>query len=305
MKKYGIDISRHQGDIDLNAIKDSIDFVIIRAGYATTVDEKFERNYNLCKSLNIPVGAYWYSYALNNDDAKKEADTFKGVLANKAFQYPVYVDMEDADGYKEKHGYNYENTKDIVTTFCEDIQNAGYFTGIYANKSWWDNYLKDVNAYTKWVAEWGSNNGLEQRTYQKGILQYTSKKTINGHFGYLDADVCYEDFPSIIRNAKLNNLVGNAATTSLPKPVSAPSSVGFLGARGYFKVGDTNANIGKISSFMYRVFPKYTKKAALGNYYGNSLRASVMEFQRRTGLARDGLFGPKTLAKLEGYGFKA
>ena len=46
MAKRGIDISAHQGNIDLAALKSQIDFVIIRVGYGTkgTIDTKFKRN---------------------------------------------------------------------------------------------------------------------------------------------------------------------------------------------------------------------------------------------------------------------
>ena len=78
----------------------------------------------------------------------------------------------------------------------------------------------------------------------------------------------------------------------------------FLPSRGYFKKGDTHENVGKIASFMRRVFPLYTSEKALGDYYGDYLIEAVKEFQKRTGLEPDGYFGPLTLAKLEQYGFK-
>ena len=83
-----------------------------------------------------------------------------------------------------------------------------------------------------------------------------------------------------------------------------PVADSFFPAKGYFSLGDTHANIGKIASFMRRVFPSYTNKKALGDYYGPYLQASVKEFQRRTKITVDGLFGPQTLAELEKYGFK-
>ena len=50
MAKCGIDISSHNGNIDLGALKNQIDFVIIRVGYGTkgTLDNKFKRNVELC-----------------------------------------------------------------------------------------------------------------------------------------------------------------------------------------------------------------------------------------------------------------
>ena len=82
------------------------------------------------------------------------------------------------------------------------------------------------------------------------------------------------------------------------------SSSNFLGKRGYLKYGDSGENVGKISSFMYKTFPSYTKKAALGNYFGKNLLASIKEFQSRTGLEADGNIGPLTLKMLVKYGFK-
>ena len=78
----------------------------------------------------------------------------------------------------------------------------------------------------------------------------------------------------------------------------------FLPAKGYFSLGDKHENVGKIAEFMYEVFPYYTNKKALGDYYGPYLRASIAEFQYRTGLEVDGCVGPLTLAKLKKYGFK-
>lgn len=78
----------------------------------------------------------------------------------------------------------------------------------------------------------------------------------------------------------------------------------FFPARGYFKKGDVSPNVGKIASFMYKSFPLYTKKEALGNTYGTNLVKAVKEFQKRSGLKVDGYFGEKTLEALEEYGFK-
>ena len=86
-----------------------------------------------------------------------------------------------------------------------------------------------------------------------------------------------------------------------PEPIDAKS---FLPARGYFMKGDVSPNVGKIAEHMYKWFPSYTDKRALGNIYGPYLIKAITEFQRRTGLEPDGYFGPLTLAKLEKFGFK-
>ena len=82
MAKRGIDISAHQGNIDLSALRSQIDFVIIRVGYGTkgTIDTKFTRNADLCKQLGIPMGFYWYSYALDVNGAESEAKAFLNAI---------------------------------------------------------------------------------------------------------------------------------------------------------------------------------------------------------------------------------
>lgn len=94
------------------------------------------------------------------------------------------------------------------------------------------------------------------------------------------------------------------AATKTVKAESKKTTSNFFPARGYFKKGDTSANVGKIASFMRKAFPSYTPAAALGNYYGDNLVKAVKEFQKRTGLEADGCFGPLTLKELEKYGFK-
>ena len=104
--------------------------------------------------------------------------------------------------------------------------------------------------------------------------------------------------------SKMDYIVSEAnKINKTPSPAPSPSS-SFLPKRGYFKLGDVSANVGKIASFMYKTFPSYTKKSALGNVYGVNLRNAIKEFQKRTGLQADGCVGKITLAKLEKYGFK-
>ena len=78
----------------------------------------------------------------------------------------------------------------------------------------------------------------------------------------------------------------------------------FFTKKGYFSRGDRHTNIGKIADFMYKTFPAYTNKKALGQTYGKYLTEAVTEFQKRSNLVADGQFGPKTLNELNKYGFK-
>lgn len=182
---HGIDISSWQGDIDLNPYKGQ--FVIIRAGYGRgNVDAKAVRNMDLCEKLGIPYGVYWYSYALSVDDAKAEAKMCLDTIRGRKIQVGVWFDMEDADNYKRQRGaLNKVLVSAMCYAFCEIVENAGYYTGIYSSLSWFDDMITGCDRFDKWVAAWGSNNGqLTTDTSDMGSLhQYTSKP--------LDKDVMY------------------------------------------------------------------------------------------------------------------
>lgn len=221
---YGLDISKHNGTVDFNAIKKAgNDFVILRAGYGVsgTKDPKFEEYYKKAKEAGLKVGAYYYSYALDVEGAKKEAQNFIAFIAGKIFEYPVYLDMEDADGYKKEHGGVSNATLcDICNAFCEIVENAGYYTGIYASESWFNNQLKNVSkSYDKWVANWGTNDGtLQNKKTSYRMHQFTSEYRLDGK--RFDRNVVYDfDYPDTIKNAGLNGFTKGSTS----KPSTEPS----------------------------------------------------------------------------------
>lgn len=206
--RKGIDISAHQGDIDLRALKtqSQIDFVIIRVGYGTqgTIDKKFKRNADLCKELDIPMGFYWYSYALDVEGAKKEADAFLSAIAPYNPTMGCWFDMEDADGYKAKHGMPDDETlQDMCYEFCKKVDEAGYYAGVYASRYWFETKLNNqkLSEFDKWVAQWptafGKQKGNSVDPNSRNDLsmwQYTSEGKLAGYNGYLDMNYAYSDF---------------------------------------------------------------------------------------------------------------
>ena len=114
-------------------------------------------------------------------------------------QYPVYIDTEDA---KQKALSKSELTA-IIKEFCETLEKAGYFVGVYANKYWFAEQLDDskLKDYAKWVAQYS-----KKCTYagDYGMWQYTDRGKISGIKGYVDMNKCYINYPKIIKKAKLN-----------------------------------------------------------------------------------------------------
>lgn len=209
MPTYGLDLSSHNGSLVFGPIKNAGNsFVIIRAGYGWSVDQKdrmFDTYYNQAKAAGVKVGAYWYSYARSIAEAQAEAICFLEVIKGKKFEMPVYIDMEDADGWKAANGNpSGAMQAQITNTFMQIVQDAGYYVGIYASRSWLDGYLAGLsNAYTKWVADWGTNDGLNHGTSDGADMhQYTSVYSLGGK--RFDRNVCYRDFESEIKANGLN-----------------------------------------------------------------------------------------------------
>lgn len=204
MTKNGIDVSEHQGKINWKNVK--TDFAILRAGYGREIsqkDKQFDNNYKGCKANNIPCGAYWYSYAVTTQDARKEAETCLEIIKGKVFEYPIYFDIEE----RRQLALGKNACTAIAKAFLETVEKAGYWVGIYSSKSHLENYLSEeiCQRYAVWVAHYG----VGKTTYrgQFGIWQKSSAGAVAGISGCVDLNECYIDYPALIKNAGLNGYI--------------------------------------------------------------------------------------------------
>ena len=199
--KTGIDVSEHQNKIDWGKVK--TDFAILRAGYGKVItqkDKQFEANYAGAKAAGIPVGAYWYSYAMTADEAKLEAEIFLEVIKGKQFEYPVYFDIEE----QKQLALGKEKVSAIIRAFLEQVEKAGYWVGLYMSASpltdCVDSSIK--NRYAIWVANVGVSKPAYSGAY--GMWQYSWKGSVSGVTGDVDMDYCYIDYSSQIKARGLN-----------------------------------------------------------------------------------------------------
>lgn len=211
----GIDVSQFQGNIDFGKVKKSgIEFVIIRAGfgrYANQKDPYFESHYKAAKAAGLKVGAYWYSYATSEADAKAEAETCLSIIKGKQFEYPIYFDLEESSQFRKGKSF----CDSLVKTFCNALESAGYWAGLYISRSPLQQYISaDVaKRYALWVAEYGSRCNYGG-TY--GMWQNSSAGRVSGISGNVDMDICYIDYPAKIKAAGLNGF--KATSQSAVKP---------------------------------------------------------------------------------------
>lgn len=206
-----IDISSFQKDVDFVKVKDSgITGVIIRAGYTgygakhkKYKDDYFEAHYKGAKAAGLNVGAYYYSGAMTEEFAAKEAEYFLTLLKGKSFDLPVYMDVEETHVPTDMPSLGKAKLTAIVNKWCGTVEKAGYFVGFYTAKSWCNVYLDmaALSKYTFWLAHWASS------TDYKGayaMWQYSNAGSVPGISGRVDMDYCYQDFPTIIKAAGLN-----------------------------------------------------------------------------------------------------
>ena len=233
----GIDVSQWQGVIDFEKVKASgIEFVIIRAGYGRTVEQRdpyFEKNYTGAKAAGLKVGAYWYSYADSVEDAKKEAATCLEVIKGKQFEYPIYFDLEEQKQFARGKTF----CSDLVKAFCNTLEAAGYFAGLYISRSPLTTHITTevANRYAVWVAEYGHKLNYSGNY---GMWQNTSAWRVGGISGNVDHDFCYVDYPSIIKNKGLNGFKKSGSIANADKKPAAPKTY-------TVKKGDTLTAIAK------------------------------------------------------------
>lgn len=204
MSKFGCDVSEHNSDINWDIVKSHIDFAILRIGWIGnknnhTIDKKFERNYNECKRLGIPVGVYVYCYSNNEETIKSGARWTLEKLNGKTLELPVYIDMED----NSIKGLG----KDILTNLCiafnTEIEKGGKWAGVYANRDWFNNYLnKDEikRRYTTWIATYCAGTNKYEGEYD--MWQNSSNGHIDGINGRVDTNYMYRDLIAEIGNTK-------------------------------------------------------------------------------------------------------
>ena len=191
----GIDISKHNGNIDWNAVKNSgVQYVILRCGYRGSAsgvlveDQKFKSNIQGATAAGLKVGIYFFSQAVNEVEAVEEASMTLSLIKKHRITYPVYIDVESANGRAD--GISKEARTSVINAFCQTIRNSGYTPGLYANKNWLTEKINTgaLGGCKIWLAQY-----VAAPTYggRYEMWQYSSRGSIAGIKGNVDLNVSY------------------------------------------------------------------------------------------------------------------
>lgn len=191
--KIGIDISKWQGNVDFQKLKEAnVEFVMIRLGYQTgfgkeiVLDKYYEQNIKLANKYGIKVGVYFYSYAKNTNDAKKQAEFVKKHIKNYKIDMPIAFDFEDWKNIELAKLSIYDINKN-AKTFLDEIKKDGYQVLNYGSKYYLEN-IWDID-YPTWLAHY-TNKTNYSKDYK--MWQLTENGLISGIQGFVDVNVLYE-----------------------------------------------------------------------------------------------------------------
>ena len=197
----GIDVSKYQPNINWKKVKASgVDFVIIRAGYrgystgAMVEDPYFKTHMKGALDAGLKVGVYFYSQAINTEEAVEEASMVLQLIKKYNITYPVFFDTEaTGTGVGRADGLSTSHRTKIANAFCKTIQNSGYKAGVYASKSWFYYQLdySALSAYEIWLAHYTDSTDFK---HHYDMWQYTGTGSCDGVSGAVDLNWCYTKY---------------------------------------------------------------------------------------------------------------
>lgn len=203
ISRVGVDISKHNGQVNFNSIKAAgVDFVMLRLGargYSTgqlSLDDNFVENMEAAIEAGLDIGVYFYSQAISQDEVMQEANfVIQNLEPYRAhITYPVAFDMENVANDKARiDGLSRDDKTAIATTFLSGMQTAGYIPMVYGNKEW---LIKNIDLtklqdYDVWLAQ---EQDIPDYPYQFAMWQYTTTGVLNGVTGDASLNLCFVDY---------------------------------------------------------------------------------------------------------------
>jgi GH25 family lysozyme M1 (1,4-beta-N-acetylmuramidase) len=207
----GIDISRHNGDIDWEAVAaDGIDFAMIRCAYRgysegeIKDDSRFIENIEGAIAAGIPVGVYFFTQAVSVEEAIEEARYTLDLIKPYEITYPVAFDVEitsagGEDSAPRQNSVPGKDLTEITKAFCEEIKAAGYTPMVFTNlrMAYLKLDLRELAGYDFWISEWRDEEHDPSFYYDYQIWQYASDGEVAGIDGDTDMNICFAHYEKL------------------------------------------------------------------------------------------------------------
>ena len=174
-----------------------VEFASIRVGYRGSTagqiytDEYFEKNIAGATAAGLKVGVYFYSQAINAEEAAEEAAFVLNAIRPYKVTFPVVFDWEivggsDARTYTVSRAVLCESAK----TFCSAVEDAGYDAMIYFTQylGYRKYILRQLSDYEFWYAEYEAKPRI---VFNFDMWQYSSTGSVNGIDGDVDLNIYF------------------------------------------------------------------------------------------------------------------
>ncbi|MBQ8281823.1 MAG: SH3 domain-containing protein [Lachnospiraceae bacterium] len=220
--KIGIDVSKWNGDVDWAKVAASgVEFAIIRTGYRGSstgkivADPRFYENIEGALANGIEVGVYFYSQAINEQEAIQEAAWVCEIIKNYNITYPVAYDLEEVT-YGRIKDCTYAQFNANARAFLDYVNSKGYRGSLYSCKSYLED-LWDTSLFAGdhiWLAHYTKQTSY---TGRYDMWQYTDSGKVDGISTSVDLNYAYF-------YEKNENSGGSEVTpTPEPTPEATPS----------------------------------------------------------------------------------
>ena len=195
--QVGIDVSAHQQEIDWQRVAESgVQFAILRVGYrgytegAIQEDTYFEQNLEGAIDAGLDVGVYFFSQAIDEQEAREEARFVLDKISGYLLAFPVFFDWEKIEADARSDEMDLATLTAVTDAFCSAITQAGYSAGLYFNQQlgYEELHLPSLQTYTFWLAEY---NDTPSFAYHFDLWQYSASGTVDGIEGDVDLNLAF------------------------------------------------------------------------------------------------------------------
>jgi GH25 family lysozyme M1 (1,4-beta-N-acetylmuramidase) len=160
-------------------------------------------------AAGLDVGVYFYSQAINEEEALEEAEFVIEQIKPYSLTYPVALDIEitSAEDVRQNEVSGVMLTK-VCEVFCDRVFEEGYRPMVYANKRM--AYLKldmrRICKYDFWYAEhFNFEESDEEDTRREGhprpgfaydfrMWQYSAEGEVDGINTPVDLNICFYNY---------------------------------------------------------------------------------------------------------------
>lgn len=179
----GIDVSRHNGMMNLDAAADDgIEFIFIKASEGITHrDENFRINYDKARHAGMKIGAYHFFRF--DKDGVEQAKNLLRTIGRRPLDLGVAVDVES---HSNPEGIAPETVIQRLSRMVDYLNLRGYRVTFYTNRDGYNDYLAaNFPGYPLWICSFSETPINAEWTF----WQFNHKGKVSGIRGDVDINV--------------------------------------------------------------------------------------------------------------------